>query len=85
LDLFGKGSQYYFYVTQVSKEDFLSFYQNLAPTSGWTVEKISPLQGNSYKCEACVILGNGKEKVRIVWNQDFHQTYITVFNPPELY
>jgi len=84
LDLYDKVSQY-FYFTQVSKEDFLSFYQNLAPTNGWTVEKIGPLEGNSYNCEACVILSHGKENVRIVWNQDFHQTFIMVFNPPELY
>ncbi|MFT3893124.1 MAG: hypothetical protein QM730_15955 [Anaerolineales bacterium] len=47
LDLFGKGSQYYFYVTQASKEDFLSFYQNLAPTNGWMVERFVPLTGQS--------------------------------------
>jgi len=84
VDLYGNVSQY-FYVTQASEADFMSFYQNLAPTNDWTVEQIGSLQSNSYNCEVCVLLSNGKEKVRLVWNQDFHQTFIMVFNPPELY
>jgi hypothetical protein len=84
VDLYGKVSQY-FYFTQASESDFKSFYQNLAPTNGWTVEQIGPLQTNSYNCEICVILTYGNVKVRVVWGQDFARTFITVFNPPELY
>jgi hypothetical protein len=84
VDLYGKVSQY-FYITQASEADFISFYQNLAPTNGWMVEQTGPLENASYICKVCVILSNSKEKVRVVWTQDFHQTTIMVFNPPELY
>jgi len=65
--------------------DFKSFYQSLAPTNGWTLEQIGPLQGNSYSCDSGVILRNSKEKVKIEWMKDFAHTIIQVYNPPEFY
>jgi hypothetical protein len=61
------------------------FYQNLIPTNGWTMEQLDPLEGNSYTCNVCVILSNGKEKVRLVWQPEINHAIILTFNPPEFY
>jgi hypothetical protein len=71
LDIFGKASQYFYY-TQASAADFKAFFQNLAPINGWTVEKIGPLESNSYSCDLCVILSNGKEKSGLFGDRILH-------------
>lgn len=79
------GVTQYLYATQVSGADFSAYYAGLASVNGWSVAKTGPLQGNSYTCSVCVILSNGKEQVRVVWESEFNRTVIWVFNPPELY
>jgi hypothetical protein len=49
------------------------------------MEQLGPLEGNSYTCNVCVILSNGKEKVGVVWQDEINRAIIMAFNLPELY
>lgn len=52
----------YVFATSVSNNEFLEFYKNLAPTSGWTVSHIGQVK-NHYTCmdqdQVCIIINNG--------------------------
>jgi hypothetical protein len=66
----GLGVDSYGYHASVSSNDFLAFYNNLAPTNGWTVAHIGRV-ANHYvgDTQVCVILKKGDAQV-IVFTQD---------------
>jgi hypothetical protein len=56
----------YFIPASVSKDDFLGFYRNLAPTNGWTVTQVGGIT-NDETCQTgdCVILEKGRTRVSL--------------------
>jgi len=66
------GIDYYTLTTpKISKDEFLDFYRNLAPTDGWTVTHIGKVSVHENDCEFsgdCVIIKNGSTQVVLYYN-----------------
>ena len=70
---------YYDYTLPATLDEFLDFYQNMAPTNGFAFSRIGTVTNNVYcGSEDCVILKKGNQEVLLSYNPGTQTNFLTV-------